>query len=62
MLRQILLLGESPQQNYFTEKMAEKLQKDHPEMDEQTILDLFTVIPSGSMVRRQKRYCVSRLL
>ena len=44
MLRQILLLGESPQQNYFTantEKMAEKLQKDHPEMDEQTILDLF---------------------
>ena len=41
MLRQILLLGESPQQNYFTEKMAEKLQKDHPEMAEQTLLDLF---------------------
>ena len=43
MLRQILLLGESPQQSYFTantEKMAEKLQKEHPEMDEQTILDL----------------------
>lgn len=43
MLNQILNLHESPEQSYFTantEKMARKLQAEHPEMDEKTAWDL----------------------